>query len=377
MKKTVLAMMVLAVMAAGCGKTEKAAPATTAEEGKAVKAPQADAGQPKAPTLSKPKVFLDLPEEVNGPDGMTLGPDGTLYVAAPNFVDTNYPGLIIAVDKDNKWEVFCKAPIHPETGRGCPMGMDFGPDGNLYYADNQYFSDKNYKSRLMRVVIEDGKAKNIEVAVDGFKLSNAVIWKGNDLFVSDTFFDVEDTPGLSGIFRFTLDELNKGTVKLQPSHKDPHIIATFITVPNRGDVAGADGMTIDSKGNLYTGNFGDGVMSKITFNEDGSVKSQEIISKEITCCDGIFCDLTTDDIYITDSRYNAIHVMRPDGTMFKDVWKNGASDGSDGLLDQPCEPIIRGDELIVVNFDFASPEWGLINKEPDDKHNISVFTITR
>jgi len=363
MKKFAITMIVLAVAVTGCMTSNIV---NNTKEG--------------GPNLAPPKVFLDLPEEYNGPDGMTLGPDGSLYVACPNFVNKDYPGVILKVDKNNKYEVFCKAPEHPETKDGCPMGLDFGPDGNLYYADNQYFSDKNYKSRLMRVVIKNGKAEKVEVAIDGFKLSNAVIWKGNDLFVSDTFFDVEgmeEGTGLSGIFKFTMDELKKGVVKLQPSHKDPHIIAKFTTYENRGDIAGADGMTIDSKGNLYTGNFGDGVMSKITFKKDGSVESQKIISKEITCCDGIFCDLRTDDIYITDSRYNAIHIMRPDGTMRKDVWKNGNSDGSDGLLDQPCEPIIRGDELIVVNFDFASPEWGLINKTPDDKHNISVFKITK
>ena len=32
---------------------------------------------------------------------------------------------------------------------------------------------------------------------------------------------------------------------------------------------GADGMTFDSQGNLYTGNFGDGNFSKVTFTPDG------------------------------------------------------------------------------------------------------------
>jgi sugar lactone lactonase YvrE len=325
--------------------------------------------------LAKPSLFLDLPEEANGPDGMTMAPNGNILVACPNFVNPEHPGIIIEVDKANKWTTFSTAPVHPETKKGHPMGMDFGPDGNLYYADNQYFNDKDYKSRLMRVTVKDGKAVKTDVVVDGFKLSNAVIWKGNDVFVSDTFRDVEGKPGVSCIFKISLDEMNAGVVELKHSEDDPHIIASFVTVPNdRGDVAGADGMTIDSTGCLYVGNFGDGVMSKICFDADGNVAGQKIISKAITCCDGIFCDLATDDIYITDSAKNAIHLMRPDGTM-KQLWANGDSDGSDGLLDQPCEPIIRGDELIVVNFDFATPEWGLINQKPDDKHNLSVFKL--
>jgi sugar lactone lactonase YvrE len=373
MKKIATAMLAVAVIA-GCGKSTTTKPAGEKPTG-AKKA----ASAVTAPELSKPKVFLDLPEKYNGPDGMTLGPNGNLFVACPNFVNPKFPGVIIKVDKDNQVEEFCTAPLHPETKKGHPMGMDFGPDGNLYYADNQFFSDKNFKSRLMRVVIKDGKAVKVEVAVEGFKLSNAVIWKGNHVYVSDTFWDIDtkDDKPLSAVFHFTLEEMNKSVVKIQPKQDDPHVIATFTTVPNRGDVAGSDGLTIDSKGNLYTGNFGDGVMSKITLGPDGKATSNKVINTEITCCDGIFCDLTTDNIYITDSRYNAIHVMRPDGTMFKDVWKNGDSDGSDGLLDQPCEPIIRGSELIVVNFDFATPEWKLTNQGPDDQHNISVFTITK
>ena len=323
----------------------------------------------------RPSLFLSLPVYCNVPDGMTMADDGSIILAAPNFADESYPGVLMRIDKENNLTLYFTAPVHPETKRGCPMGMDFGPDGNLYYADNQYFYDVNYKSRLMRVVVEDGEPVRVETAVEGFKLANAVIWRGNDVFVSDTFLDVEGKPGMSGIYRISLGEMQKGVVKLEPSHKDPHIIATFTTIPNsRGDIAGADGMTIDSKGNLYTGNFGDGVMSKIEFDKNGKVISNKIISRAITCCDGIFCDLKTDDIYITDSAKNAIHVMRPDGAM-RTLWQNGDSDGSDGLLDQPCEPIVRGDELIIANFDFCKPEWNVLNKGPDEHHTLSVIKL--
>jgi len=335
--------------------------------------------QPPAPEGAKPSLFLSLDDKYNTPDGMTLDSGtGDIILSCPNFNDTKHPGVLVKIDPQNNLTPYFDMPPHPETGKAGPMGLDFGPDGNLYVADNQYFNDKDHKSRLIRVNIKDGKPVGADVVVDGFKLSNAVIWKGNNVYVSDTFFDLEDKPGSSGIYCIGLDEMNAGCVKLKPKGTDdPHLIATFTTVPNhRNDLAGADGLTFDSKGNLYTGNFGDGVFSKITFDADGKVASNEVIirDKEMPCVDGIFCDLATDEIYITDSEKNAIHVLSPDGKL-RTIWENDDTDGSDGLLDQPCEVLIRGKELIIVCFDMSFP--GLKNSAYDKHHTLSVIQLDK
>jgi hypothetical protein len=92
----------------------------------------------------------------------------------------------------------------------------------------------------------------------------------------------------------------------------------------------------------------------------------------MTCVDGIFCDLKTDEIYVADSEKNAIHIVTPQGDL-KTLWMNDDSDGSDGLLDQPCEPLIRGNELIIANFDMPFP--GLINSVYDKYHTLSVIKL--
>ena len=329
---------------------------------------------------NKPTLLMQLPEYVPTPDAMTMAPNGDIILAAPNFSDSRYPGILLSINKENELSIFTPGLLHPETGYGRPMGLDYGPDGNLYYADTQYLDNKDFKSRLIRVVMDKaGKPVRCEVAVNGFRLSNAVIWKDNTIYVSDTFFDVPGTPegqGKSGIFAITMEEMEKGTVQLKGNMDDPHLIAHFTTTANdRGDIAGADGMTFDGQGRLHTGNFGDGVMSRISFNEDGTVKAQEIISRAITCCDGIFYDAKRETIFITDSEKNAIHTMDPETGKTEIFWKNGDTDGMDGLLDQPCEPIVRGDELIVVSFDHSKPEWGLINQGSDKFDTLHVIKL--
>ncbi len=328
-----------------------------------------------------PKLLLSLPDELNTPDGMRPDPKtGNVILACPNFNDTKYPAKLIQITPDNRWEVyFDKCPKHPETGLAHPMGMDFGPDGNLYYADNQYFNDKDKThrwSRIIRVNVRDGKPVDADVVVDGFKLSNAVMFHGNDLYVTDTFFDLPNQ-NKSGVYRIPLAEMNKGPVMLKPKDQDdPHLLVASTTKPfaKRGnDTAGADGMTFDSKGNLYFGHFGDGQLFKVTFRPDGSVKSKTRLAgpPQLTCCDGMYCDPSTDKIYIADSARNAIQVYDTKTNKLTVLWENANTTGVDGLLDQPCEPAIRGDDLIIANFDMPFP--GLKNTTYDRPHTISIL----
>lgn len=349
-------------------------------------APGCDAGG----TGIRPTLLVKLPDTANTPDGMTLDEKtGDIYVCCPNLKDQKYPAVIMKIDKDDnvtKFYDFPKSALHPGSGKIGTMGLDIGPDGNLYIADNQYFWDKNYASRIIRVNIKDGKPVSTDIVVVGTKLSNAVIWKDNYLYLSDTFFDVPDKPGMSGIWRFSLEELNTGKpVKLDPKafdpHSigttDPHLIATFQTFPweHRGDTAGADGLTFDKDGNLYCGNFGDGVISKISFDAKGNVISNKILIKDKTMpsADGMFYDAKRNLIYIADSERNAVRAFTPEGKL-STVWENGANTtGGDGLLDQPCEVLVRGDTLYIACFDLSFP--GLLNQTNDKDHTISVIKL--
>lgn len=334
------------------------------------------------PALSvQPELFLALDEKIcSVPDGLAVDGDGDIILSAPNYIDYEQVGgaKLFKIDKNRNVSIwFSDLPKHPDTGKVHPMGIEFGPDGNLYIADNQYFNNKDYKSRILRVVVENGQPVRCEVAASGFKLANAVRWHGDRIFVSDTHFDLKDKKDQSGVYAISLQELNKGEVKLKPDGKDEHLVAQYTAKPSGTDTEndGADGVTFDSQGRMYCGLFGDGVISRTTFDASGAPVTQEIIVDDpsITCCDGMICDTRTDKIYITNSKRNSIHIYDVKANTFRIMSENDDTTGENGLLDQPCEPLVMGNKLIVVNFDMPFP--GMKNTTHDSPITLSVLTL--
>ena len=329
----------------------------------------------------RPKLFKQFGDMVNVPDGMAQDKKGNFYVAAPNFVDMSYPGIIMKLDKKTKqWSVFYAGLLHPETKMGFPMGMEFGEDGNLYYADNQYFTDKNYKSRIIRVVIDPktGEALRAESVVENIKLANAVRCRGNAVYFTDTFFDLQDK-NLGGVYRVPFSAFANGPAKLlnKDNHeKDPYLLGTTSCTPNhRGDNAAADGMCFDKDGNIYTGNFGDGHFYIMKL-KDGKYGKPETLVKDtklLPCVDGVNYYEKKNWVIIADSERNAVVYWDINSQKLEMLWINDDTDGADGLLDQPCECIVWDGKLIVSNFDNTFP--GLKNKKNDSVHTLSVINL--
>ncbi|MCU0857273.1 MAG: hypothetical protein MUC65_02570 [Pontiellaceae bacterium] len=134
-----------------------------------------------------------------------------------------------------------------------------------------------------------------------------------------------------------------------------HLIVTYKGEPGG---FGADGMDFDQDGNLYVGLFSSGQFFKTTFNRDGSVDKTVCLidSLAFRCCDGTMYDKATDKIYTTDSKMNAVWVYDLKRHTIQRLWENPDATGEDGSLDQPCEPLIYGDSLLVVNFDYIFPD---------------------
>ncbi len=75
---------------------------------------------------------------------------------------------------------------------------------------------------------------------------------------------------------------------------------------------------------------------------------------------------------MADSKANAVQIVSPEGSV-KTLAQNGDTDGLDGGMDQPCEVLPRGRELIVSNMDWPVP--GCINQKYDKPCTLSVIKL--
>jgi sugar lactone lactonase YvrE len=324
------------------------------------------------------QLLVVLPECCNTPDGMSLQPDNSIILSAPNFNDTKAPPLLLRITPDNKAEVFYKFPtpypgLPAPVNRITPMGICRAPSGDLYLADNQYMTDKDQKSRMWRLVVKDGKVQEMVLVASGFNVANGTAVHGGYVYITESVLVEGFNPTLkSAVMRFKLDEEN---VKLRtPLAEDPHVIATFESRKKDWGF-GADGLAFDSKGNLFVGVFGEAEMYKIEFDSSGNVASNKLFAKAplLKSCDGMSCDLRTDKLYVADSAANAIQVVAPDGTVTTLSQNSDNKDKRKGRLDQPCEALVRGNTIVVSNMDWPFP--GFVNTKWEMPATLSVIPI--
>ena len=346
------------------------------------------------------RLLLRLPDNMNTPDGAALMPNGDIILSVPNFnngallkdkrISAPAPEKMVRIDRANNltdWYLFSGKDKHPDTGKIGPMDCAFGPDGNLYVADMQIFWDGNHKSRLLRINVENGKAVSMDVVVEGFIVANGMAWKGNTLFVTDTI--LQHTPEInegdtkppltSGVYAFELEELDHGPIRLTPyseHHSDPHLLLRLHSSNRIG--FGADGVTVDGEGNLYTGIIEDGLIYKTTLDQRGRPVETKLFatSDSMRSADGIVWREADNLIYVADMLLNAVHAVDMTGNV-RTLHKNGDTDGADGSLDQPAEVIVRGKELIIVNMDMPwdDPHGFLTNTRIDRPYTLSVIPL--
>jgi len=354
-------MAAVAAGLAGCGKGPAATRGGAGDRVGAARAVPAGG-------LKTPRLGIDLGGQFKNPDGMTIK-DGVVWLSINNIA-SGQPSCIARITKDDRIEKIIDLPVHPETGVCSVLGLVFASDGNLYVSDNQNLAGKGMgKSRVLRVVFEDGKAVRAEPVAVGLNAANGIAARGDSLYVNETSFG-EGDPMPSGTYRFRLAELNADApIRVDGTAKDPHVIFALLT---RGPVkVGANGLCFDGEGHLYVANFGDREIWKVTLDTDGRLK-EGVLFTTVACAesvDGMQYD-GEGSIWFADFMGNAVIRVCVESGQAAIVAKNPPCDGFNGELDSPSEYIRLGNRVYVSNIDLTfGPHTA------DEKHTISIIDL--
>lgn len=310
--------------------------------------------------MQKSELFTLLPEDLaSTPDGMAIHKSGELVLSCPNFADLSMPSCVLRIDRERNIRKWFDVPRNPYTEEARAMGIEFGPDGDLYMVDNPGWTgrpDLVYTGRILRLRLNEEGVEKCTVVADNMEHPNGIRIRGNYMYVTQSCMERQKTESgklMSCVYRFPLDAEG---IHCTNTLADPDILLTFIT-ENPKCQYGVDGIVFDGDGNLYIGNFGDGAVHKITFHEDGRVKENQIWAKDaenLKSTDGMTID-RFGNIYVADFSANAIARIAPDGTVRR-MACSPDTDGFHGELDQPGEPIVWNDKIIVSCFDLVTDE---------------------
>lgn len=308
--------------------------------------------------MQESRLFCVLPDYICTPDGFEVDREGNLVLSCPNYAEDDKSGCVVKIDKEGNVKKWFDVPVHPETGVARNMGIAFDEDWNLYICDNQGWSERPellYKGRILKVTADDaGNILKTTVVAKNMEHPNGIRIKDGYLYVTQSYMHPEkraDGKLVSCVYRFALDEEN---VEITNTLQDKNVFASFVT-QNPDCQYGADGIVFDREGNLYVGNFGDGAVHKITFNEDGSLKENKIFARDpeqLQSTDGMYFD-EKGNLYIADFSANAIAMVSPEGKVRR-IAQSPDCTGVDGGLDQPGEPIVWNGKIIASCFDLVT-----------------------
>ncbi len=339
---------------------------------------------------SKSKLFMTLPNQFNSPASAAKDDQGNIYFSSPNLhndlLEKNGEkpeapciGKIAPDNTLTTWYSFTNADRLAASNNLAPMGIAFGPDGHMYVADCQlWFEGGEGESRILRINVENGEAKGMEVVATGFMFPNAVAWQGDTLYVTETVLKkVPDEYTVSCLYKFSLAELDpKKPVRVprytDKLHQDPHILDRFVSHGSMG--FGANGLAIDNDGNLYTGVMEDGTVVKTTIDAQKNKVSSRVFAQGLVGPDGMVWDAPSNKFYIADLFQNAVFSIDTNGNL-TELAQNGNTDGKNGELDAPSEIIVRGKELLVMNFDAVFDFNEMLNKSSEKPFTLSVIDL--
>ena len=111
---------------------------------------------------------------------MAIDRDGNLILSCPNFADLSMPSCVLKIDKDRNIKKWFDVPRNEYTGEARAMGIEFGPDGDLYLVDNAGWTGEPhmvFTGRILRLRLNDAGVVKCTVVADNMEHPNGIrIW---------------------------------------------------------------------------------------------------------------------------------------------------------------------------------------------------------
>lgn len=279
---------------------------------------------------------IQMPPTCTNPDGMAVDPAGRLAIAAPNN-SHKQPGAIFLLDAPGgtprKW---FEVPPAPDAKFACPMGICFGPAGEMYICDNQ----PNSRGRLLRVTFKDDAPTTFETVACGIENANGVKYHNGRLYMTQAFLrgiKREDGHLASGLYMFNATDRN---VRVANTAADPQLVFQDHTANPKLRV-GLNGVAVDSRGFIYASNYGDGRIWRLTPAPDGRIASSELLAwSGIVSPDGLCVD-SEGNVYTADMHGDAAVKIDRKGVV---------SIIAKGCFKRPSEPCAWKGSLYISNY---------------------------
>ena len=243
------------------------------------------------------------------PEGIAVSPDGI-------YASMAVTSQLFRITLDGEADLISQLPQYPPN-LGFTTGVALDRQGNIYVAQASFSPEV---STGIYIVPPGGGEAELFASSGDMILPNGIAFgKKGRLFVTDSFAGVIFEIASDGsVGKWSEDKLFKGNATFCPPDE-----------LGLGDI-GLNGLAFDHKNNLFVLNTDMGTVIKIPVNKDGSAGNPEVFAgpdcENLEGADGIAID-TKGNLYISANRINKVVKVNQEGKLT--VLETG------GLLDFP------------------------------------------
>lgn len=304
-------------------------------------------------------IFAMLPDGSTGPEGLTVGPDGNVYVTTFGFNSTgDQPGLGQLFVFSPKGKLIRQVAVQGSEEHLLGLGFQPGVKDKVLIID---FG----AGKVLNVDTKTGTSTLFTSAVlPGAGLNALTFDKAGNVYVSDSFNGIVQKVGPAG---------GASTIWVQAP----------VLTPNGFPPFGANGIEFNpAQTIMYVANTANDTIVQVPVNPDGTAGTPTVLTNSINGADGIAVD-RQGNIWVCANQSDEIVVIDPTGKAlaklgdFNGVDRDGVPQG----LFFPASPAFSADGrfLVVSNLAldlrFAAGAQSIVSDYADEVKTYTVSSI--